>query len=97
MELQILGQSLPIRTNEDTELARAVMKIAQSRIEIAEAKVAQSKLATTPSHVLTLALLEIAEEYVKAKQRFEDFKRDTESKLDLLMDQVESLSPKKKK
>lgn len=97
MELQILGQKLPIRTNEDSEMAQAVMKIAQTRITAAEEKVARSPLATTPSHVLTIALLEVVEEYVKAKQRFEEFKADTEIKLDHLMNQIEALHIKKKK
>ncbi|MCM0606742.1 MAG: cell division protein ZapA [Xanthomonadaceae bacterium] len=97
MELQILGQKLPIRTDENDELAISVMRIAQARIEAAEEKVAHSKLATTPSHVLTMALLEVTEEYVKAKQRFEEFKADTEIKLDRLMSQVNALHSKKKK
>lgn len=94
MELQILGQKTPIRTNEDSETAQAVLDIAQDRICQAEEKIKKAHLATTPSNVLIMALLELTEEYVKAKQRYQSYQTETQTKIDRLLTQIAPLKRK---
>jgi len=89
MEISILGRKTPIRTNEDDRIAQEVIDIAQARIAHAEEKIKAANIASTPSNVLILSLLELTEEYVKAKHRFEVFQDETNLRLEKLLNQVQ--------
>ena len=66
VEMDILGERLLIRASEDPSLVGEVAELVKLRLQEAS-----RRLAGTPqkNRVLLLALLDLAEEYVKSKRR----------------------------
>jgi len=69
VELDILGERLVVRSAEDQDFVNEVAELVKVRLQ--ESKRRLSKKETVPSrnNVLLLALLDLAEEYVKSKRR----------------------------
>jgi len=65
--MDILGERLVIRSSEDPDFVNEVAELVKLRLQEAN-----RRLAGTPNknRVLLLALLDLAEEYVKSKKRF---------------------------
>ncbi len=66
MEIDILGERLLIRASEDPEVVGEVAELVKLRLQEAN-----RRLSGTPNknRVLLLALLDLAEEYVKSRRR----------------------------
>jgi len=77
VEIQLLGQKIALKASESNpELLKEIVELVSSKVKSAE-KRAKGGIA---SQVLLLALMEIAEEYVKAKHRTIHFKREVGEK-----------------
>ena len=77
VEIQLLGQKISLKASEsDPVLVKEIVELVSSKVKSAE-KRSKGGIA---SQILLLALLEIAEEYVKAKHRTIHFKREVGEK-----------------
>ena len=66
MEVEILGERLLIRANEDLDFVSEVAEVVKLRLQEANRRLQGVK---SKDRVLLLALLDLAEEYVKSKRR----------------------------
>lgn len=74
VELRVLNQKISLRTTDnDPEFTAEVVDLVSSLIEKSEKRMTTNKV---PSQVMLLALLELAEEYVRAKKRTTDYKSE---------------------
>jgi cell division protein ZapA (FtsZ GTPase activity inhibitor) len=87
VELKLLGQKLVLRPSEtDPELIKEVIELVTKKVTEAE-----SRTKTAAAHqIALLALLDLAEEYCKAKRRTRDYQRDVEDKTGKLLSLVEA-------
>jgi cell division protein ZapA (FtsZ GTPase activity inhibitor) len=81
LELQLFGQKIRLKhkaaSSEDPELVERIVKLVQKKVKEAEAR---APVAAAPHHVAVIALLDLAAEYLQAKARTEDFKREVDLK-----------------
>ncbi len=86
-EVKLLGQRIVLKTSEkDPETIRQILQLVVLRIEEAEKR---SKGAA-PHQIALLALLDLAEEYIKAKKRTVDFKQQLDDKSSKLLSLIEA-------
>ena len=77
LEIKLLGQKIVLKTTESNpELAKEIVNLVSSKIKEAESRVKSP----APHQVVLIALLDLAEEYVKAKRKTLDFKREMNEK-----------------
>jgi len=69
VEIDLLGEKLLLRTNEDAEIAAEVASLVKQRISESRNRLSQRPGALSRQNILLLALLDLAEEYVKSKRR----------------------------
>lgn len=67
VEVRLLGQKVALKSQGDPDRVREVVDLVSERLKEAEAR-ARGTMA--PHHVALLAMLDLAEEYVSAKERF---------------------------
>jgi cell division protein ZapA (FtsZ GTPase activity inhibitor) len=80
-EIRILGQKFPIKTTEqDTALSSEVIALVAKRLEQAEKRFKSPSQKNT-QNVTLLALLDLAEEYVRAKRRTESHLAELNAKI----------------
>lgn len=87
LEIKLAGQKIVLKaSHSDFDLIREVVELVSSKIKSAE------KRSKSPAahQIALMALLEVAEEYVKAKRRTLDFKREMNSRSESLMRILES-------
>jgi len=86
IELSLFGQKIRVKRRvppdsddvaESPELVDQVVKLVQKKVKEAESR---SALGAAPHYIAIVALLDLAAEYLKAKARTEDFKKDVELK-----------------
>lgn len=87
MELKILGQPIQLKTKGSPAFAQEVLEVVSQRIQKAESRT-QSRL---PQHVVLLALLDLAEEHVRAKHQISDYQKKMESKAQELLTWISDL------
>lgn len=87
VELKLQGQKTVLKTSGDPLVIREVVELATRKLQQAESRSAK---AAAPHHVALLALLELAEEYVQAKQRFSAHQQKLESKSEELFRLLDS-------
>lgn len=86
-EVKLLGQKIVLRTSEtDPEVIQEVLQLVSKKISEAEGR----GRGAAPHQVALLALLDLAEEYVKAKKRTTEFKNLLEDKSNQLLSLVEA-------
>jgi cell division protein ZapA (FtsZ GTPase activity inhibitor) len=87
LEVTLLGQRIVLKSSEtDPEMIQQVLQIVSAQLSEAESR---SK-GMAPHQVVLLALLDLAEEYVKAKKRTLEFKQQIDSKSSKLLSLVEA-------
>lgn len=69
IELDILGEKLLVRASEDPDFVNEVAELVKLRLQEAGRRLSQKEARPSRQNVLLLALLELAEEYVKSKRR----------------------------
>ena len=85
-EIELLGQKIVMRTSEsNSELLEEILDLVRTKVKGAEKRIK----ADAPNQVLLLALMEVAEEYVKAKHRTIRFKREVGERSDHLLQVIE--------
>ncbi len=88
-EIRILGQKISLKSTEkDQEVIRQIIDLVSLKLQIAEGRAGKNP---TPHQVTLLALLDLAEDYVKAKKRTSDFKKKIHEKSEAiatLFDQI---------
>lgn len=78
IELKLFGQKIALKHKaDDPELVRRTVSLVTAKIAEAQAKVPKG---SAPHYVSLIALLELAAEYLQAKDRTEEFKRDVDRK-----------------
>jgi hypothetical protein len=93
IEIQLLGQKISLRASEtDPELLNEIVSLVRTKLKGAEKRTRGG----VPHQVLLIALMELAEEYVKAKYRTLSLKREIGDKSDgllrILEDELQHLS-----
>jgi hypothetical protein len=79
LELKLCGQRILIKASEiDPELSEQVMELVSRKIEEAEERTSSRTVAA--HQVVLLALLDVAKEYIQAKQRTVEFKKKISAK-----------------
>lgn len=93
MELDVLGERLRIRASEDMDFVGEVAELVKLRLQEANRRLAGTN---NKNRVLLLALLDLAEEYVKSKRRVLNQRSKISAKLAearLVLDRAEGNSP----
>jgi cell division protein ZapA (FtsZ GTPase activity inhibitor) len=86
-EVKLLGQRIVLKSSEtDPEVIRQVLQLVTLKINEAEAR----SRGAAPHQIALIALMDLAEEYVKAKKRTLDFKRQLDDKSSKLLSLVEA-------
>lgn len=89
VEIELLGQKIVLKSSgEDPELIREVVALASERLKIARQR--SGKGAVAPHHVALLALLDMAEEYVRARKRSGEYRKAVLEKSERLKSLIES-------
>ncbi len=78
MEIDILGERLLIRASEDPNLVSEVAELVKLRLQEANRRLSGT---SQKNRVLLLALLDLAEEYVKSKRRILSHRSKISAKL----------------
>lgn len=68
VEVKLLGQKIALKCAGNPEIIDQVVKLVSERLERAEKRGRSS----VPHHVALLALLDLAEEFVHTKERFDN-------------------------
>lgn len=88
VEIQLLNQKIFLKTSsQDPDLVQEVVDLVSSLLRAAEKR---SKGATAPHQVALLALLDLAESYVKAQKSTSAFKGEIERKTTRLLELIEA-------
>lgn len=92
VELKVLGQKLVLKSDADPARSRRVVEWVTQRVMAIEKRLgATSKTSVIPPmHVALLALLEIAQEYLDAKDRMEKHQAETNLIAKKLMQELQS-------
>lgn len=81
VQLSFMGQKVVLKSEGDPELIQEAVDLATLRLADAETRIK----GVAPHHVALLALLDIAEEYVRSKRRSVEHKRKLEKRTTELM------------
>jgi cell division protein ZapA (FtsZ GTPase activity inhibitor) len=77
-EIRLLGQRIPLKTTDnDPEFTAEVIELVSNRLEAVEKRLTGQK---SRHQVTLLALLDLAEEYVRAKKRTAQYKSEIEAR-----------------
>ena len=69
IEIDLLGEKLLLRASEDPEIVQEVAELVKLRLQESRRRLSQKAQAPSRQNILLLALLDLAEEYVKSKRR----------------------------
>ena len=69
IEIDLLGEKLLLRASEDPEIVQEVAELVKLRLHESRRRLSQKSQAISRQNILLLALLDLAEEYVKSKRR----------------------------
>ncbi len=87
VEIKLAGQKIVLKATEsDPDLVREIVDLVNVKLKNAEKR----GKAAAAHQVALIALLDLAEEYIRAKRRTADFKREMNSRSDSLMRILES-------
>jgi cell division protein ZapA (FtsZ GTPase activity inhibitor) len=87
IEIKLGGQKILLKAGEsDPALTRQIVDLVSGKIKTAEKR----GKGLAPHQVALLALLDLAEEYISAKQRTSAFKREMNERSDSLMRLLET-------
>ncbi len=88
-EIKILGQKIPLKTTEkDETLSNEVIALVSKRLEAAEQRLKSQRNA---QNVMLLALLDLAEEYVRAKRRTASYQMEMSEKAAEISDEIQEV------
>jgi hypothetical protein len=83
--VEILGNRYSLRSDTDPEIVRRALELAEIKIKDAERRVRSG----SPNQVALLALLDLAEDYVRAKDRATEHRDDLIRRSEKLLSIVE--------
>jgi cell division protein ZapA (FtsZ GTPase activity inhibitor) len=87
IELSLFGQKIVLKHQaDDPELVGQVVAMVNQKIK----EVQSRAKGAAPHQVTLLALMDLAAEYIQAKSRTEDFKREVDAKSAQLMSWIET-------
>ena len=85
LEVKVLGQTITLRSDLESDKALQVTELAQKMIDLAiESSASSPQMANkmqSPHFVMLRALLELSHEYLKSKDSFKSFKTGLELRL----------------
>jgi hypothetical protein len=88
MEISIQGQRIPVRSGqEDPDKAQAAIELVAEKIREAERR---SKPSTAPHQIALLALLDLASDHVRMREKTAAFQRNMSEKSGRLISLLES-------
>jgi cell division protein ZapA (FtsZ GTPase activity inhibitor) len=88
-EISLLGERITLRTTDnDPEFTAEVIELVSNRLEAVEKRIQAKGLKTAPHQVTLLALLDLAEEYVRAKKRTAQYKAEIEHRCTELSNEI---------
>lgn len=86
IQIKFMGQRLAVKSQDDPELVKQVVDLVTLKLNSAESRAR----GVGPAQVAILAMLELAEDYLKAKQRVEEYQTEIQSKLDAISEVIKS-------
>lgn len=86
IEVTLLGQKIALKTSGDPEVVQQVVELVTSRIKDMEKR----SRSIVPHHVALLALLDLAQDYVQAKNKTTDHLRKVDQRTQELLNLVEA-------
>ncbi len=90
LEVRVMGQPFTVRTGEtDPVILKEISELVQQRISACESRL---KSSVAPHSVLLLAFLDLAEEYIHAKHRTQDYLAKTQQKSSQLLSILDQFS-----
>lgn len=84
-EVEFLGQKITVKTEGDASTVREVIDLASMKIHDAKTRTPGA----APYQVALLALLDMTEEYVKARRRATDLRTEMTAKTEAILKAVE--------
>ncbi|MBN21384.1 MAG: hypothetical protein CL678_08870 [Bdellovibrionaceae bacterium] len=84
-EVTLLGLKIGVKSDSDPEIVRDAVRLAELKILDAEKRVKGK----TPHHIAVLALLDLAEEYIRAKKKVSEHRDQLNEKTAELLTWVE--------
>lgn len=88
IELSLLGQKILLKSSEDPTLVGEVVELVSRKIRDAEARASN----VAPHYIALLALLDLGEQYVRAKHRLEERRKAFDQKTEELLSLVQAES-----
>lgn len=85
IEVKLAGQKISLKTTADAERVKEITLLVSSRIRLAESRAKGGM----PSHVALLALFDLAEEYLNARDRLKEKQTRLESKTQQILQTLE--------
>ena len=86
LELDLLGQKIPVKTEGDDGLIAEVVELANQKIDDARRRTPTA----APHQIAVLALLDMTEEYVKARARSADHRNKVTSRTSDLVKMIQA-------
>lgn len=88
IELKVLGQKVTLRTSEgDPKKVREVVDLVSSKLKAAEKRAPRT---IAPHQLTLLALLDLAEDYLSAKDKTQSFKKKVDERSTELLNLIEA-------
>lgn len=81
VNIELLGQKIIFKSDADPEHLSRVIEFAETRLDEALAQ-AQGKGVQAPHWIALLALLEVSDDYLQAKERFSELQGKTRSQVE---------------
>ena len=86
VEVRLLGQKISLKSSGEAENVREVAAVVSERLKRAEARLKGN----VPHHVALLALFELAEDWIEAKNRVQEHQGRVEAKSQELLALLET-------
>lgn len=84
VKFEVLGQEYPLQTDAPEDEVREILDLVKSQLET------HSNTTTLmPAKLAVLVSLNMAGKYVRLNREFEQYKRDNDEKISLLVDKIE--------
>jgi hypothetical protein len=90
IELRLLGQKIALRTSDtDPRRVQEVVDLVSTKLKLAEKRAPKG---IAPHQLTLLALLDLAEDHLRARERTVEFKKKVDERSSSLLDLIEAES-----
>lgn len=83
-EIEFLGQKLTLKTGSDPETVQEAVELARDRIQDAQRRTKGA----APHQIALIALLDLSEEYIRARRRTQEYKSEITRRSSALVNEL---------